>query len=487
MLTHDQIIATLPLLASSMLVMLVMAAIALHRCHRTVSLVTLLGLIATLATVPYAALAGTQQVGMLFVVDGHALFYDGLVLLAAIGCTLLLRQYLASFTGNREEAYLLLTLSVNGALVLASSKHLAGFFIGLELMSVPMYGLAGYRFMQRRSLESATKYLVLSATATSVLLFGMAFLYAQTGRLDFAGIATLIADGRPLHMWLAQAGLALMMVGIAFKLSLAPFHAWTADVYEGAPAPVGAFLATVSKIAVVAVLMRLCVDAGLYSSANGAMIGHLGEVLGGVAVLSILVGNLLALRQDNLKRLLAYSSIAHFGYLLVVVVVGGALAEAAAGMYLATYTATTLVAFGVISVLSAGGGDRDVETVDGVRALASRSPWLALALAMAFLSLAGIPLTAGFIGKFYVFAAGAGTGHWSLLLAVVLGSAISLWYYLRIVAAVYARPEAGQGMPIAAGAGWLAVLAALVAIVALGLFPQPLIDILATAGISTPH
>lgn len=481
-MTYDQFLATLPQLVSSAVVLLILAAIAIRRSHATVAALTVGGLLATLATLPCAALVGAQQIGILFVIDGHALFYSGLILVAAIACTLLLYPYLKALQGNREEAYLLLTLSVNGALMLTASQHFASFFIGLELMTIPLFGLVGYRHRQRRALESATKYLVLSAAATSVMLFGMAFLYAQSGHLDFRGLSAQIVGAQPLSLWLAQAGLALVFTGIAFKLSLAPFHAWTADVYEGAPAPIGAFLATVSKVAMVAVLLRLCVDTGLYATADAAIVGGLGGMLMVVAVLSILVGNLLALRQDNLKRLLAWSSVAHFGYLLAVVAIGGALAMEAVGMYVATYVGSTLVAFGVISALSSAGEERDAETLHSVRALASRSPLLAFALAFAFLSLAGIPLTAGFIGKFYVFAVGADAARWALIGAVVLGSAIGLWYYLRVVVAVYAQPEAGASTQcVRAGSGWIAIVLALLAIVVVGLWPQPLIDVLLNA------
>ncbi|MFZ5755587.1 MAG: NADH-quinone oxidoreductase subunit N [Pseudomonadota bacterium] len=487
MLTQDQFLASLPLLASSALVILVMAAIAVHRCHRTVSLLALTGFAVTLATVPCAAQVGPQALTGLLVVDGHALFYSGLILIAAIACTLLMQQYFTAagndHGGNREEAYLLLAISVNGALVLSSSQHMASFFVGLELMSIPMYGLVGYRFRQRHSLESATKYLVLSAAATAFMLFGMALLYAQSGRLDFAGIAALFDSRGALDAWLAQAGMLVLLAGVAFKLSLAPFHAWTADVYEGAPAPVGAFLATVGKIAVMAVLLRLLVMTGLSGESSAA---DFPDVLAAIAALSILVGNLLALQQQNLKRMLAWSSVAHFGYLLIVLVAGGSLAPVAAGMYLATYCATTLAAFGVLSVLSSAAQERDVDTVHGVRALASRSPLAALTLAVALLSLAGMPLTAGFIGKFHVLAAGAEAARWDLLLLVVVGSALGLWYYLRVVAALYARPETAGAPAPARGAGWITVVLALVAVIVLGLWPQPLIDILSTALISHP-
>ena len=487
MLNNPQFLASLPLLLSSALAVLVMIAIAVHRCHSTVATVTLAGLLVTFASLFCAQAAGPQTLGMLFVVDNHALFYSGLILLAAMACTLLMRSYFAAATINREEAYLLLTLSVAGALLLVSSRHLASFFVALELMSIPLYGLTGYLFRQRRSLESATKYLVLSAAATAFLLFGMALLYAQSGRLDFAGVAALPGSGGAFGDWLTQAALVLLFAGIAFKLSLAPFHAWTADVYEGAPAPVGAFLATVSKIALVAVLLRLFAGVGAAGGAGAATPAwpELMAVLAVIAGASILVGNLLALRQDNLKRLLAYSSIAHFGYLLIVLIVAGELMAEAVGMYLVTYCATTLVAFGVLSALSSAGADRDTETLHGLRALASRSPALALALSLALLSLAGIPLTAGFIGKFYVLAAGADAGRWDLLLLVVLGSAIGLWYYLRVVAALYARPEPGVPVtPVRVGAAGFAIAGALAVVLVIGLWPQPLISVLGEIGLA---
>lgn len=484
-MTHaDQITALLPQLLSSLLVVVLLGLVALRRCHATTALVTIAGLALTLASVPFAAGAGPQDATALFRIDGQALFFAALVLAGAIGAALLMWAYLDDFAGNREEMYLLLALSVNGALMLVCARHLASFFIGLELMSVPLYGMLGYLFVRRSSLESATKYLVLSAAATAFMLFGMALLYAQSGRLDFAGIAAQFGTGHGIDAWLAQAGLALVLAGVAFKLSLAPFHAWTLDVYQGAPAPVAAYLATVGKVAVVAVLLRLLQDGGVYEVAGtdpllGA--GAFYNLLSAVAVLSILAGNLLALRQQELKRLLAASSIAHFGYLLVALVAAGSFATEAAGMYLAAYVATSLGAFGVISALSRAGADLDVSTSGNLRGLARRSPFLALTLALMLLSLAGMPLTAGFIGKFYVVAAGAAAGLWWLLGLVVAGSAIGLAYYLRVVAVLFARedvPPAPLRIPPAA---LVAVAGALAAVLFVGTWPQPLATLLVGA------
>ncbi len=476
MINNDSLIALLPQLVSSALVIVVMMLIAIRRNYNLVAGVTVVGLAATLATIPWASQVAPQTATALFIVDGMSLFYTGLILAAAIGSTLLLWTYMENAAGNREEVFLLLTLSVNGALLLVTARHMASLFVALELMSVPLYGMAGYLFTQRRSLESATKYLVLSAAATSVMLFGMAFLYAQSGRLDFGGVAALFTSGHGLDAFLAQAGLVLLIAGLAFKLSLAPFHQWTLDVYDGAPAPVGAFLATVGKVAVVAVLLRLLQMGGVFGANGEYPAGpaySLLNVLAVVAVLSILAGNLLALRQESLKRLLAASSIAHFGYLLVAIVAGGVFANEAAGMYLTAYVFTSLGAFGVISVLSQAGDGRDADTLAAVRGLGRRSPLLALALSVMLLSLAGIPLTAGFIGKFYVLAAGMAAGLWWLLGAVVIGSALGLYFYLRVIAAIYA-PAEGEPVRVAHGIATLTVILALVTVLVIGVWPQPL-------------
>src|SRR5690606_34258368 len=223
---------------------------------------------------------------------------------------------------------------------------------------------------------------------------------------------------------LVEVGTGMMLIGLAFKLSLVPFHLWTPDVYEGAPAPVAAFLATASKVAVFAVLLRL------YQVSPAAAGGWLNELLTLIAIASILFGNLLALLQNNLKRLLGYSSIAHFGYLLVALIASKGLAQEAIGVYLATYVLTSLGAFGVITLMSTPYSGRDADALYQYRGLFWRRPYLTAVLTVMMLSLAGIPLTAGFIGKFYVIAAGVQSQLWWLLGALILGSAIGVFYYL---------------------------------------------------------
>ena len=274
----------------------------------------------------------------------------------------------------------------------------------------------------------------------------------------------------------------MMLIGLAFKLSLVPFHLWTPDVYEGAPAPVAAFLATASKVAVFAVLLRL------YQVSPAAAGGWLNDLLTLIAIASIIFGNLLALLQNNLKRLLGYSSIAHFGYLLVALIASKGLAVEAVGVYLATYVLTSLGAFGVITLMSTPYSGRDADALYEYRGLFWRRPYLTAVLTVMMLSLAGIPLTAGFIGKFYVVAAGVQSQQWWLLGALVLGSAIGVFYYLRVMVTLFMvepnlrRHDAPLHWGQQAG-GLMLLFVALLAFV-LGVYPQPLLELVQHAGLT---
>src|SRR5690606_3024975 len=357
--TQQHFIALLPLLITCATVIVVMLAIAWRRNHRLSYVLSAAGLTLALLSIQPASQVAPLEVTELLMMDSFAFFYIGLLLVATLVCVTLAHAYLGEkpgaggFPGNREELYLLMLLAVAGGIVLVSAQHLAGLFIGLELLSVPVYGLVAYAFFDRRSLEAGIKYMVLSAAGSAFLLFGMALLYAESGSLSFAGIgASLAAQGSSA---LVQAGIGMMLVGLGFKLSLVPFHLWTPDVYQGSPAPVATFLATTSKVAVFAVLLRL------YQISPATSGGWLNDGLTLIAIASILIGNLLALNQSNLKRLLGYSSIAHFGYLLVALIASKGLAVEAIGVYLVTYVLTTLGAFGVITLMSSPYKGRDAD------------------------------------------------------------------------------------------------------------------------------
>ncbi|APU30280.1 NADH:ubiquinone oxidoreductase subunit N [Ectopseudomonas alcaliphila JAB1] len=481
--TLQHLIALLPLLVTSLTAIVVMLAIAAKRNHALTFILSVVGLnLALLSLIPALEVA-PLEVTPLLLIDTFACYYMALVLAASLACVTLIHAYLGGesgkgYPGNREELYLLVLLSAAGGLVLVSAQHLASLFIGLELLSVPTYGMIAYAFFNKRSLEAGIKYMVLSAAGSAFLLFGMALLYAESGNLAFADIGVSLARE---SSQLVQIGIGMMLIGLAFKLSLVPFHLWTPDVYEGAPAPVAAFLATASKVAVFAVLLRL------YQISPAMSGGWLSDLLTLIAIASILFGNLLALLQNNLKRLLGYSSIAHFGYLLVALIASQGLAVEAVGVYLATYVLTSLGAFGVITLMSTPYSGRDADALYEYRGLFWRRPYLTAVLTVMMLSLAGIPLTAGFIGKFYVIAAGVEAQLWWLLGAMVLGSAIGVFYYLRVMVTLFMREpnmhrhDAPFDWGQRAGGIMLLVVALLAFII--GVYPQPLLELVQHAGL----
>jgi NADH-quinone oxidoreductase subunit N len=480
-LTQESFIALLPLLITSATAVLVMLSIAIRRQHWWNATLTAIGLNAALGSLYFAAQVGPQAVTPLLMIDGYALFYMAVILVATLGCATLSHAYMEGYQGNREEMYLLLTLAATGGLVLACSRHFASLFIGLELLSVPVYAMVAYLFREKRSLEAGIKYMVLSAVASAFLLFGMALLYSQYGSLRFSDFIShvVLLGSAPIIF----AGVAMIVVGLGFKLSLAPFHLWTPDVYEGAPAPVGAFLATASKVAVFAVLLRFIAEA------PAARMGLLRDVFTAIAIASIIIGNLLALTQSNLKRLLGYSSIAHFGYVLVIIVAGIKVnieqTLEGVAVYLLTYVVTALGAFGVVTLMSSPYAGHDADALSHYRGLFWRRPYLTAVLTAMMLSLAGIPITAGFIGKFYALKAGVDANLWLLLGAVVLGSAMGLYYYLRVmVTSFLAAPGMARydaELKWGQQAGGIMVLALTALMFFLGMYPQPIIEMIQRA------
>jgi NADH-quinone oxidoreductase subunit N len=499
-LTFENFLALLPLLITAATSVVVMMAIAIKRSHWWTATFTVAGLNIALASIMYAVFAPLfyeampswlqsilpsfmltplfkipQAVTPLFVVDGFALFFSALILAASLGATTLAHAYIESFKRNREEMYLLILIATAGSIVLTMAHHMASLFIGLEMMSIALYGMVSYTYDRARSLEATIKYIILSATASSVMLFGMALIYAEIGSLSFADIGLKITAEPGL---LVLIGGMMLSIGLLFKLSLAPFHLWTPDVYEGAPAPVGVFLATAAKVSVFAVLVRFVVleagDVLHFVPFKAALVF--------VACLSMLIGNLLALKQDNVKRMLGYSSIAHFGYLFALIL----LASKEFGVegfaaYLTIYVITALAAFGVVTLMSTADADRDADLLHDYHGLFWHRPFLASIFTVALFSLAGIPLTAGFIGKIYVVMAGLGAGYWgwAALCFVVLGSAISIYFYLRTIISMFqTNPDL---VPFDAKMDWgqhtggIVVFLSAALIIILGIIPNPLI------------
>lgn len=472
------LIALLPILVLAAAIVVIMLVIAFFRNHVLAAGLTLVSLGLAFAALFVAAQWAPRQVTPLLAVDSYSLFFAGLIMAASFAVALLSYGYLERMALQREEFYLLLLLATLGSIVLASATHFASFFLGLEILSVALYGMIAYPRWRQISIEAGLKYLVLAGASSAFLLFGMALVYGELGTMEFGRMASAVAAGGSAgQSAIVLTGLSMMLVGFGFKLAVAPFHLWTPDVYEGAPAPATAFVATVSKGATFALLLRFFTQVDIRHQPS------LFLTVAVISVASMLGGNLLALRQNNVKRILAYSSISHLGYLLVALLASGPLGPAAVAFYLVAYFVTTLGTFGVVTVLS--GPDRDADSLEDYRGLFWRRPWIAGVFTAMLLSLAGIPLTAGFVGKFYLVSAGVGSALWVLVVILVVGSGIGLYYYLRVVSVMFVRQAEGEvalvTYPSAAGSLVLGVLSVL--LLWFGVYPSPLIELIqATVG-----
>ena len=492
-MSYLDFIALLPILTLAGFALITMLQVAFFRRLDTAAVLCGGGCIATLGSVCVASSVAPRSVTPLLIIDGYGLFYAGLIAIATAVVTALSYGYVLKQNVEREECeeyFVLLLLAALGAVVLTAAGHFVSFFLGLELITISLYGLIGYFRTRRRPIEAAVKYLILSAASSAFLLFGMALMYFETGTMEFARLGTaMTAVTNANHMFVT--GTAMTLVALGFKLAVAPFHMWTPDVYEGAPAPVTAFIATVSKGAVFALLLRY------FTLVNSGHNPALWYALSLIAVVSMFTGNLLALLQQNVKRILAYSSIAHLGYLLVAFLATGPLAVEAVTFYLVAYFVMTLGAFGVVSILTqpAGGKDareaaRDADNLEDYRGLFWTRPWLSASLTLMLLSLAGIPLTVGFLGKFYVIAAGVQASLWLLVIALVANSVIGLFYYLRIVVVMAGTTSPNPALVPRHAAGrqeWaalfsLTVLALL--LIGIGVYPNTLIHLIQTLALS---
>jgi len=391
--------------------------------------------------------------------DRFANFAIALVALGSLLSCLLSYQYLRELRIQYGEYYALMLLATSGMILLVSAVDLVAVFLGIELLSLPIYVLAGFDRRKLRSNESALKYFLVGSFASAILLYGMALLYGATGATDFAAIRRSFDPSQPL----AALGLALVVVGFTFKISAVPFHQWTPDVYEGAPTSVTAFMSVTVKVAAFAGLMRIVVFA---FGGGGA---GLTDVLWWLAALTMIVGNVMAVIQENVKRLLGYSSVAHAGYVLMGLVAGTQAGLSAMLFYLLGYVFTNLGAFAVVIALAQRGQDAD--RVDDFAGLAKTRPALAALMTLFMISLAGIPGTAGFAGKLLVFLAAVREGYVGLTIIAVLTSLVSIYYYLRLPVVMYMREPGGEAprMRLHSAEGIVLGVCA-VAVVLLGLF-----------------
>jgi NADH-quinone oxidoreductase subunit N len=402
--------------------------------------------------------------------DGLGAFFE-IVILSACALTLLMATGYSEWEGTHKgEFYSLLLLSTSGMMFMAKGTDLMTVFLGLETLSIPIYVLVGFHRHRMSSIEGALKYFLLGAFASGFLLYGIALIYAVAGTTKLPLLATMLLDARLAANPLFLAGAGLLLVGLAFKVSLVPFHMWTPDAYEGAPTLVTAFMSAAVKAAAFAALIRF-----LLLTLPG-MQPAMGKILWVLAVLTMTVGNLSALRQDNVKRMLAYSSIAHAGYILVGMVSGDVLGGQASLFYLLVYAFMNIGAFGVVMLIAQKEDEGyDIRNFAGI---GFRYPALGALLTLFLISLGGIPPTAGFIGKFYLFSAAVKNGYIGLAVIGVLNSAVSIYYYLRLVVYMYMVP-AGAEAPAPRPpriAFSLALCASAAVVIVLGILPGSVLE-----------
>jgi NADH-quinone oxidoreductase subunit N len=471
--TQNELIRFTPelILTAVATLLMVMEAVLSRRWQRAFGHFSIAALLAALA----ASIAAWQSPGPAFsnmlVVDGFATFFRVLVIAVGILTVLASYRYLSREGAETGEYHALLLYSIVGQCLMVTANELIMIFIGLEISSIASYVLAGYLRDDKRNNEAALKYFLLGSFATAFFLYGVAMVYGAAESTNLSVVHGVVSAGQ-LHGGLTLLGVAaaMMFVGLAFKVSGAPFQIWAPDVYQGAPAPVSAFLSAGPKAAAFAIFLRIFMTA--FDS-----IGAGWEPLVWIsALLSMTIGNFAALTQSNIKRMLAYSSIAHAGYVLVAVTARSQGGTAAAMFYLAAYALMNIGAFAVVVHLS-GKGERFL-SIEDFAGLGERQPFTAALLSVFLLSLIGVPLTAGFFGKFYIFRAALGSHLVWLTVLGLLNSAVAAYYYLRILVMMYMREpsEAARvAEPLPAGLGMALVLPA-VGTLALGIFPTALLD-----------
>jgi NADH-quinone oxidoreductase subunit N len=467
-MTATDFLCLAPLLIIAIAPVVIMIVISVLRNYNVIYGFSVLSLLLAFASIFFIVPAIPHTIEPIIVTDIYSLFFLGIIIISALLVTMLSYDYIKHLQGVREEYYIILFTSTLGASLLAVANHFILFFLGIETLSISLYILIAFQRSKDSSIEASIKYLILASVSSAFLLFGMGLIYTASGTMQFNGIVSGISKNAQLTP-LVISGFALMMVGIGFKLALVPFHMWTPDVYQGAPAPVTAYIATVSKGGVMAVLIRF------FFNIRGFEDRNIFYIISGIAILTMFVGNILAIRQLNLKRLLAYSSIANMGYLLIILLTGTNKGIQASIFYLISYFITTIGAFGVITLLSTC--RNETENIEDYKGLFWKRPWIAIVLTLSMLSLAGIPITAGFIAKFYVIFEGMKADLLVLVFSMIINSVIGLYYYLRVITTMFSAATEIK-LPALSVTGNIILTIIAISILILGVYPGWLINII---------
>jgi NADH-quinone oxidoreductase subunit N len=467
-MTERDFLCLTPFLIIAIAPVVIMVVVSVLRNYKVVYGFSVLSLLAAFGSIFFVLPSIPHAIEPLLILDAYSMFFLGIIIISALLVTFLSYDYIKRLEGVREEYYIIIFTSTLGAALLTVANHFVLFFLGIETLSVSLYILIAFQRSKTNSIEAGIKYLILASVSSAFLLFGMALIYTAFGTMHFGEIVAALVKHEPLSP-LVLSGFGMMMVGIGFKLALVPFHMWTPDVYQGAPAPVSAYIATVSKGAVMAILIRF------FFILKGFSNQYLFVAISGIAILSMFVGNILAIRQKNIKRLLGYSSIANMGYLIIILLTGSAKGIQASIFYMISYFITTIGAFSVITLLSSS--EYEAEKIEDFKGLFWKRPGIAIVFTLSLLSLAGIPLTAGFIAKFYVILEGMKAGLMVLIISMIINSIIGLYYYLRIITTLFSTASETK-LPELSFFGNITLAIIAVSILLLGIYPGWLIDII---------
>lgn len=453
------------------LVGILLLYLGLYKANRALMPVSIIGLFVALGFELYGWNTGATPLyhGMV-VFDNFAIAFSILCILTTALILLLSKDYFKDINHHVAEYYCLILFSLTGALMVAAYHNFAMLFIGIEVMSVALYILVGIRKTDFNSNEAALKYFLMGAFSTGFLLFGITLLYGATGTFNIAGVRTYLMENTQHVSPLFYAGILLLLIGLCFKVGASPFHFWTPDVYDGAPILITTYMSTVVKVASFAGFLRL------FSEVFAPLQDFWSPVLLTVIIITLFVGNITALMQTSFKRMLAYSSISHAGYMLFAIVALGAKADAAVLTYATAYSLASVVAFTALLLVKRHTGSDQFISFNG---LGKRNPGLALMITVAMLSLAGIPLTAGFIGKFMMFTSVMNEYHILLLILAVVNAAIGVYYYLKVVVAMYLRKEEDESLGVEIPFNFKIVLAlSAVLTLVIGIYPDCIIKLL---------
>ncbi|MCX6295088.1 MAG: NADH-quinone oxidoreductase subunit N [Bacteroidetes bacterium] len=398
--------------------------------------------------------------------DNYAVAFTAVIIVIAFLWFIMAEGFFKE-ESNQTDYFALVLFSLVGAVIMVSYSNMAMLFLGIEILSIPMYILAGSNKTDISSNEAAFKYLIMGAFATGFLLFGIALIYGATGSFDLSGIAAAVTNGRAISS-IFYVGVLLMLVGMAFKVSAAPFHFWAPDVYQGAPTVITAFMATIVKTAAFAAFLRL------FSATFMSVSGTWMHVVWIMAALTLLVGNITAVMQSSTKRMLAYSSVAHAGYMLLALLAGNSYSNNAILFYAAAYSVGSIATFSIVNMITKSKG---TDTVDSFNGLGKSNPLLAVVMTIALLSLAGIPPTAGFFAKYYIFTSAFVAGNVALVLIAIIASLIGVYYYFRIIIAMFFKHSSDETIAVESNHKLLLIVIA-IAIIALGLMPDCIISLL---------